>query len=302
MVVALGCGPTVASDATNGDASTGEPTTGSATLTSATTTTEPGTSVGTSIGTSADESTTTTGGSDDDDSSSDGRSFIMEPDGGGVLCSTLSICDVWSQDCPDGEKCVVFDGDGAPYLEGCVSFRCSPLAVDPVPPGDTCHIEDGPWSGLDDCEIGAFCWDVDPDTLEGTCVGNCQNSEADPLCDDGLTCFHGYDGAITACVPGCDALAPECGDAAVCATTDGAPSVCLPESLPIPIDQSTTCEHDVGCGDGFACIDAERVPGCEDPGSCCTRLCDPAAPACEGEASVCTPLGANPSVGACTLE
>lgn len=299
----FGCGPAVVSDSGGaGETDTGGPATGDVSTgsTSTTTTTEPGTvgtSVGTSIGTSADETTTS-----DEESSSEGSPFIVAPDGGGVACSVLLICDVWAQDCPDGEKCVVYDGDGAPYLEGCVSLRCSPLHRDAAQPGETCTIEDGPWSGFDNCEIGSYCWDVDPDSLEGTCVANCQGSEANPVCAGGLTCFHGYDGNITACVSGCDALAPACADGSTCVTAQSGPSVCLPESLEIPAEQAIACDHSLGCGEGFACVVAAQVAGCEDPGSCCTALCDPAAPACDASVPVCTPLADDPTVGACTID
>jgi hypothetical protein len=231
-----------------------------------------------------------------------GSSYIIDPDGGGTACFAQSYCDVWAQDCPEGEKCLVWSADGDGDLDGCVLSRCSPIAADPVAVGGACEIETGPWSGVDDCDIGAYCWDVDPVTLRGVCVGNCFGNEANPLCTEGLLCFVGYNGWLTACVPGCDPLAPACPPGSACATGDGGASVCLPSSLGIPVAQAEACDHASGCGDGFACMAKDAVPGCADPASCCTALCDPEAPACGRETPVCTPLAGADGVGGCTVE
>ncbi len=300
LVLGLGCGPA----ATGESAEAGETGTPGSTTSDAPTssTTEPGTtagtSVGTSIGTSAEETTT----SDDESSSSASVGFLVDPDGGGTACFATSYCDVWGQDCPEGEKCIAWSADGDHDLAGCVLTRCAVLAPDPVPPGGTCTVEVGPWSGLDDCDVGAYCWGVDPVTLEGLCISNCGGSEANPVCPDELECFIGYGGWITACVRGCDALVPTCGDAATCTTTDGDPSVCLPSSFGVATGQAVGCDHTVGCGEGFACVATDRVAGCEDPSSCCTALCDPEAPTCDVATPVCTPLAGAETVGACTLE
>lgn len=304
VVVGLGCGPSVGggSDTANGDAS-GETTS----VTSASTTVSSSTTVaetsGGSVGTvSTDGDDVTTHASDESTSWADTGSWLYEPDGGGTACFATSYCDVWAQDCPEGEKCTAWSADGDHDIEGCVLTRCAELAADPVPLGGTCTVEHGPWSGLDDCDVGAYCWDVDPATLEGVCIANCQGSEANPLCDEGLECFIGYGGWVTACLRGCDPLAPVCGDDGTCTTRDGDPSVCLPNSLAVPAAQAAGCDHTVGCGAGFVCMAADRVAGCEDPSSCCTAVCDPAMPTCAETDPVCTPLAGNASAGACTID
>jgi hypothetical protein len=240
---------------------------------------------------------------DESSGSADSGTFIVDPDWGG-LCSTLSVCDLWAQDCPEGSKCVAKDGDGDGDgdLEGCAYPSCEELSPDPLPRGSTCTMPDGPWSGADECEIGDFCWGVDPETLEGVCVSNCGGSEANPLCDDGLTCFMGWSGLVTACIRGCDALAPECATGTSCTTKDGDASVCLPDVFGVPATQAAGCDYSVGCGEGFGCVLAAQVADCEDAGSCCTALCDPAAPVCDASVPVCTPLEHDPSVGVCTIE
>jgi len=67
--------------------------------------------------------------------------------------------------------------------------RCVPLAGMPGLPGDACAVDGDPYSGLDDCEGAALCWDVDPGTSEGQCAALCDYSlEPDPVCPMGTTC------------------------------------------------------------------------------------------------------------------
>lgn len=254
---------------------------------------------------SGGSSSTTTAAADSSsggDASESSSGFVMVPDQGPSACLSLSLCDIWAQDCPEGDKCVpwVADGSGDP-TSSCLATRCSELTPDPVAPGGTCTVQEGPWSGFDDCDVGSFCWGVDPVTLEGTCAAVCGGSEADPVCGDGEVCFQGFDGVIVACTAGCDPLAPACDAGSVCATTDGAASACVPEDFAVPAEQGVPCDHRLGCGDGFACMAADAVPGCADPASCCTAVCDVEASACAGEMPVCTPLAGGSGAGACTV-
>ncbi len=247
-------------------------------------------------------STTTAADSSSGDASESSSGFVMVPDQGPTACLSLSLCDIWAQDCPEGDKCVpwVADGSGDP-TSSCLSTRCTELTPDPVAPGGTCTVQEGPWSGFDDCDVGSFCWGVDPVTLEGTCAAVCSGSEADPVCGDGEVCFQGFGGLIVACTPGCDPLAPTCDAGSVCATTDGAASACVPGDFDAPAEQGAPCDHRLGCGDGFACMAADVVSGCADPASCCTAVCDVEASACAGETPVCTPLAGGSGAGACTV-
>lgn len=306
-VVVCACGPTVGVETGGGAGSSEDSTTGGADSVGPSTGATASTTVATSDPTQGasegitppDE--TTTEWMDESTGVAEGGTFLVIPDGGGYPCSTFSVCDVWAQDCPEGEKCVITDGDGTADLEGCVFPSCVPLDPNPVPTGSPCTMPDGPWSGVDDCDIGAFCWDVDPVTLEGTCVASCMGSEANPLCDGGLTCVIDFASWITVCVPGCDPLAPACGEGGTCGVTNGAPPVCLPTSLGVPATQAAACNHTIGCGDGFACMAANTVAGCEDPSSCCTAICDPAAPVCDASVPVCTALVGVENIGACTV-
>jgi hypothetical protein len=106
-------------------------------------------------------------------------------------------CDLWGQDCPDGDKCNALSDDNDVYDH----TQCVPIARDPVDIGEPCTVEDYELSGIDDCAFGAQCLEVDPETLTGVCRALCTGSEANPSCEDPeLTCvmnehFYGW------CVP-----------------------------------------------------------------------------------------------------
>ena len=81
------------------------------------------------------------------DGGSTSISFIQDPDGGGVNIE----CDIWAQDCPDGEKCMPWANDGGNSWN---ATRCSPLDPNPGQPGDACTVEGCGVSGIDNCDIG----------------------------------------------------------------------------------------------------------------------------------------------------
>ena len=57
-------------------------------------------------------------------------------------------------------------------------------------------------SGIDDCDLGSMCWDVDPETNMGTCVPLCTGTWAEPTCEDpGLQCSVIEPGVLAVCVP-----------------------------------------------------------------------------------------------------
>lgn len=293
--LALGCGPDVANGdgSASGDESTTSASTSGATN-SSTSTTVTSSSSDDAI-TSADSSTSTS-----DESSSSSGTFIQAPD---ALCS-VSQCDVWAQDCPRGEKCTPFSSSGDGTFGGCSDSRCGPLSPDPRAVGESCTIEDGPWSGIDDCDVSAFCWNVDPESNQGVCVAMCMGSEANPLCeDDALSCFQLSGSSVIACVPSCDPLAPDCPPAMTCAMglgNDYAP-LCISQSLNVPTGTGSDCEYPLGCGSGFACVAAQNVPGCTGE-SCCTPVCDIESPTCPPEQSVCAQVPSTTAgVGACVI-
>ena len=131
---------------------------------------------------------------DDDTGNGSGIGFISDPDGGGVSTE----CSVWDQDCGDGEKCGPWANDGGSEHN---ATRCVPVDPNPMLPGEACTVEGSGVSGVDDCDVGVLCYDVDNDLLEGTCVAMCSGSEKAPSCPDGTWCSVSNDGVLPLCLP-----------------------------------------------------------------------------------------------------
>jgi len=205
---------------------------------------------------------------DDDTIDTEGCAFL----GCGFDGGTVNIeCDVWVQDCPVGEKCLPWANDGGPRWN---ATRCSPLDPTPNLVGESCNVEGSGVSGIDDCELGAMCWNVDPATNQGTCVAQCSGSEANPLCEDPATaCMIAYDGVVQVCLPACDPLAQDCGDPGLsCVPVDDI-FVCVPDHSGKSGQTGTGCTAFDGCDPGLYCAAPELVPNCVDVG-CCTEFCD----------------------------
>lgn len=66
--------------------------------------------------------------------------------------------------CDPKLKCVAYaDGGGSSWN----ALRCVPIARNPDQPGEPCTVVESNVSGIDSCDQGAMCWDVDNNTLEG---------------------------------------------------------------------------------------------------------------------------------------
>lgn len=285
LAFALACGPQVPIDDAGG--SSGDPTGGpgetggGASQTSAASTTGgmPGTTVGTV--TTVGPGDTTLGGTGatigDEDAGDIGGDFITIPDGGGVCGprppdGTLAhggCCDVWAQDCASDSKCVPWANDGGTAWN---STRCVPIDGSPAQVGDPCSVDDHPFSGFDDCDLGLMCAFVDPDTLDGVCVPNCTGSPQDPVCEvAGDTCFIAYDGPVALCVPQCDPLVDDCALGA-CVPSDDTFG-CFIESDTIAPGEP--CEHPGDCAPGAACVPEDTAGPCGgDTMNCCASVCD----------------------------
>ncbi|MBL8948932.1 MAG: hypothetical protein JNK45_37515, partial [Myxococcales bacterium] len=209
---AAGCGPVVAAD----DGSTGgaEATAGpngdadaSASTADATSSTPGTTTTTTTAGTTA--MTTATTDTDPSDPTDD-VTFIT----GGGDWGSIDECSLWEQDCPKGEKCMPWANDGGSSWN---ATRCSPLEPDAGGPGEPCTVEGSGVSGIDDCELGAMCWNVDPETNMGGCVAFCIGDEANPLCANECDqCNIGGDSVLILCLPQCDPIAQDCGEGLGC--------------------------------------------------------------------------------------
>lgn len=312
LLLALACGPQAAMT-TDESSSTGEPASGTTTTATTTASGPATTSTTTSTGSGATASPTTT--EDDADSTTEGAQFIIPPEGCGLAsgdelglrCSQVS-CSVWDQDCPSGYKCVPHSADGDNNWE---SERCVPLHAEPGQPGEPCTVEGSVATGIDTCDLGVMCWDVDEDTLEGTCVAMCEGNARAPICDDPTTaCASSNDGVINLCLPSCDPLAQECAADELCVFV-GSNFICAPDASGDEGQLFDACEFVNVCDLGLACVDALAASEC-DPlvAGCCLPYCDlDLPPSCPGAMQQCVPWyepGEAPpgkeDLGFCTLQ
>ena len=213
----------------------------------------------------------TTEGATESATSDTGVVFIIEPDGGAAL-----ECDVYEQDCADGEKCNPWADDGGGAWN---AWRCFDLVDDPNQIGDACTVEGSGVSGIDDCDVGAMCWDVDPETNMGVCAELCGNSVDDPTCDTSDTsCIVANSGWLPLCLGTCDPILQDCDDGLGCYGVQGT-FVCAPDASGDDGVYEDPCEYLNVCDPGLQCVASEFIPGCVASG-CCTPTCEVSDPDC----------------------
>jgi hypothetical protein len=241
----------------------------------------------------------TTSGDSGSSSSDELGNFIQKPDG--VVCGppppegTLhhcSWCDPWSQDCPAGHKCNPWANDGTEQWN---AVLCTDVDPDAGGPGDPCTVEASGWSGRDSCRVGSMCWNVDPDTLDGECVGFCEGSENDAICPVQTDCMIANDGVLVLCLPTCDPLADEaCDDGQSCRLIRET-WFCVPDGAGVydgPLTP-TLCEP------GSTAVDPLLLSTCDPKDDlCCAQICDVTAAACE-EPLQCVAAGDTGNAGLC---
>ena len=235
----------------------------------------------------------------DGSSSGDPIAFIEMPDASGPAFE----CSLSLEDCPPGLKCMPWANDGGSAWN---ATRCSPVAEDAAEPGEPCVVEGSAVSGLDNCELHAICWYVDPQTNEGTCIAMCNTANGGAFCEDpDFYCSSGS--VLSLCFATCSPLLQDC----------------LPGEACYPLQEDFVCHADASgkcgaagercefvnvCDPGTACLNPDLVPGCElDPG-CCSSYChldDPTPPCLDGQS--CLPWYDDPSdaeeasIGVCAL-
>lgn len=305
FIALTGCDSIVTASGTDGESSTGVASSGPATsLTSGPTDTTPPTTtgIGSSSGTDIPQTTgieSTTGGYESSssgstgffstssgstgDESSSGSSSTTDPTGVGFIDPSDSggddDCDTYLQDCADGEKCNPWANDGGSNWN---ALDCFPVDPNPVPPGDPCEAVGGGVSGVDNCDVGSMCWDVDGDTDIGTCVAMCEGSAAMPTCvDPSTSCVISNGGVLNLCLPGCDPLMQDCTGGQACYPIDDT-FVCAPTAGGVGGDAGDPCEFINACAPGNACITPEVVgPACPAGSpACCSEFCSLSLPAC----------------------
>lgn len=160
--------------------------------------------------------------------------------------------------------------------------RCSPVADDPDQPGESCMVEGSAASGVDSCDVGAICWDVDTETNEGVCTPQCTGSENAPTCSDpSRICSFGADAILTLCLPRCHPLDPEtCPQGAGCYPIDNG-MVCVSDRSDRGSGPFQECIFLNACESGTVCTDPSLSDACgPDAGGCCLPWCDVDAPDC----------------------
>jgi len=212
----------------------------------------------------------TTAASQPASSGGDDATFFQLPD-----VAVGFECDIFAQDCPAGQKCTPWADDGGLLWNGAV---CREVDGNAQHVGDLCTVQGTGTSGLDDCALGAMCWDVDPKTGTGTCVSICEGSPANPWCDaPGTTCILGNDGALALCLPQCDPLLQDCIAGQACYAVSGE-FACAPDTSGAGGLSGDPCSAVNDCDAGLLCLTAEVVANCGGD-ACCTPLCDVTAEA-----------------------
>ncbi len=284
----IACGPSVALPG-SGDGSTGgDGPPGGSTTASTTSSIPPNPTAPTNPDpppqTSTDPFDPTSGGLDDTGSSGDTSC--------GFLCETTGDitpeCDVFEQNCPDGEKCTPWANDGGSSWN---ATRCAPIVDDPDQPGEACVVEGSPASGIDSCDLGSMCWNVDTDTGTGTCISHCMGAPNAPTCADANTiCSINGDGVLALCLPTCDPLlfVDACPNDEVC-TPYNSTFFCTPDGSAEGGAAFDACEFVNACDPGNVCINPAAAQACDPGGTgCCLPWCDLSAPDCPGD-TTCFP-------------
>ncbi len=236
----------------------------------------------TSQGSTSTSGTSSTVGTSNDPGETEGGSTGTDTDCR-FICGDVprgtADCDLFAQDCPRGEKCTAWANDGGNTWN---DTMCVPVDRDPDAVGEPCTVEESGVSGIDSCELGAMCWNVNPKTLEGECIAYCGGSVEEPTCAGACdTCSITSDGVLTICLPGCDPLNPDCGDGEICVGVNEGYS-CVP-TVDEPAAVGEPCDALNGCAPGLQCVSSDAVTGCDGNG-CCTAFCDPADPnACDDQ-------------------
>lgn len=228
----------------------------------------------------------TVGPSDESESSGGGMTgvgFITRNDGGGMVSFE---CDLFAQDCPAGEKCMPYSNDGGPAWN---ATRCSPINANPGAVGDPCTVEGGGLSGIDSCDIGLMCWNVDAKGA-GVCEDMCTGSVDAPLCEDpDDVCAIANDGAISLCLSACDPLIQDCAiENEVCYPINDS-WACAPDASGDKAGAyGDPCEFINACDEGFICVGAGGFTACAG-GGCCTQVCDHMSPTSDEECAALDP-------------
>ncbi|MDC0675748.1 hypothetical protein [Nannocystis radixulma] len=254
------------------DTTTGAPTTGQPPQPTTTTTSGPDATTGPATSDAATDASTSdpVTSTTSTDATSDASSTTFAP--------PEVECDIWTQDCPEGQKCMPVSLDD---MFGNEAARCRPVVDDPDAPGEQCTVLGTSAEGLDTCPEGQFCWRSNLAIDLGTCLALCAGSPQDPNCaEPGLECVLHPLGVENLCIRPCDPLAQDCPGDDLCVPDpvgglDGA-FMCIDDAsgdegqLFDPCTELNSCDAGLQCASSFMVVDC----GGDPDGRCCLPYCD----------------------------
>jgi hypothetical protein len=211
------------------------------------------------------------------------RSFLPHLDWG-----TKTECDVWTQDCPPGQKCMPYADDGGLAWN---NHKCVDLVPDPAGLNEPCSVLGDGLDGEDSCDVSLMCWPPDADTGQGTCVGLCFGSPEAPSCADPMAiCIINGGGVLDLCLPPCDPLAQNCPPGEACLPQNEV-FLCVPDASGEAGQALDPCEYINVCDPGLVCLTPELGVECDPRAAgCCLPFCDLTLPnTCPGQGQVCIP-------------
>ncbi len=197
-------------------------------------------------------------------------------------------CDLWTQNCPEGQKCMPWADDGGSSWN---ATKCTDIMPNAGKPGDACTAEGNGATGVDSCEKAAMCWNVSQQTGMGLCVGFCMGSMETPTCPPLTNCVISSSGILNLCLPGCDPLAQDCPDLHLCIPQPvGNDFRCVPDASGDAGQLNDPCAAPDACDPGLFCLDPALAAECDPmaPG-CCLPVCDLSKPMCTNKGAMCVP-------------
>ena len=190
--------------------------------------------------------------------------FIIKPDGG-----TNVECDIFKQDCDPGQKCAAWaEGGGSAWN----ATKCVEITGDGAP-GEPCTAIGGGVSGIDDCALGAMCWDVDREG-KGRCIALCSGSAEAPVCPPKSQCSISGEAILNLCLPTCDPLLQDCPDDQLCIPANN-DFTCVLDGSGEMGAVNDPCDFANACDKGLYCFNVATASSACDQGSqgCCQPFC-----------------------------
>nr|WP_293175439.1 hypothetical protein [Nannocystis sp.] len=217
----------------------------------------------------------TSGGGTTSDAMTDGSSGAPTTGACSFLnCGDMSgdgfQCDIWNEDCPEGQKCMPWDDTN---MGSWNATKCSPVQENPGQKGDECTVTGSATDGIDSCDKHLLCWYVD-DMNVGTCIDMCTGSEEAAMCGNGESCDVSNMGSLILCLSTCDPLVQSCPGDQICFFDGVDQFICDFDASGEEGQYGDACAFVNVCDYGLFCSDPAGVPDCVDASGCCSPYCD----------------------------